>query len=138
MTCCEIITNILIGIISGLISGFLTSVWLKKHWDKKEIEEQFEMEKQTYERYLQRIREEILIGEKLNDYSYVLRTIENEPIRKTFNQLDENSRKSIVEIQKCIKKLKNEIEIGNGNFEVTKGMLFKYQMDVLKYRRKDK
>lgn len=139
MSLCDVLINFAIGIGSGLLSGFISSICLKKRWDRIEKGKKFESEKQIYSRYLNDIRNEIAIGKRLNDYTFVLRSIENEPIREMFDELDALSQQSITEISRYVRNLKEifeeEINSDSQIMEV-QSQLLKYRLEVLKYRKK--
>ena len=80
----SIIKDLIIGLVSGSISSLIVSIILKKQWDARELANGFENDKQAFARYIGKLREELLIGNKLKDYSFFLRTLEDEPIRNSF------------------------------------------------------
>ncbi|MEY8367761.1 hypothetical protein AALA24_03225 [Anaerovoracaceae bacterium 42-11] len=151
MSVCEIVISLIIGIISGGISSFFVSVYLQKRWNEKEKlaeaermkqknREDFEKEKQIFHRYIERIRSELLLAYKSCDYDYVFRTIEDEPIRKTFNKLSDNSDIEFKQIGCYIKNLREDLEnkkLDEDGYKAKSGMLFKYSVQVLKFQLKE-
>ncbi len=151
MSVCEIFISLIIGIISGGISSFFVSVYLQKHWNAKEElaeaerikqkhREDFEKEKQIFHRYIERIRAELFLAYKSGDYDYVFRTIEEEPVQKIFEELSDESKREISEIRKHIGELRDALlleELDENNYKTKSGMLYKYSVQVLKFKLKE-
>ena len=132
---CETIRDIIIGLISGAISSLIISVILKKYWDNQEHKKRFLADKQVYSRYIQTIRVELLLASKTEDYDFLVRAIDDEPIRESFNMLSDQSKASIDEISTFLNELKNEAlsqRIPPERYKVLNSKLFQYSVWVLK------
>lgn len=137
---CDVLQNLLIGIISGLLSSFLVSMGLEKREKKNEHKRRFEADKQIYSRYIQSIRLELLLAYKSSDNDCLVRVIEDEPFRESFNNLSEDSSKKNKEIQEHIQKLKGEAlngQITEEKYKVMSGKLYQYSVWILKFREKE-
>ena len=142
---CNIFLNVSIGLITGVVSSFVVSVILKKYWDSQEVKKQFDLDKQNYCRYIQNIRLELLLAYKNGNgyYDYLIRVIDDPPIRDTFENLTDESKNTTHEISNYIDDIKKKIsddsyKMSENEYKRTYGMLFKYSVDALKLRRQVK
>ena len=140
MVCEGIIKDLVIGLVSGGISSWLVSIALKRYWDAKELEKQFERDKQAFARYIDKLREELLIGSKMEDYSFFLRTLDDEPIRFSFTKLDDESIVNAREIRIFLDNLKDKFEgktiLTEAERKSINSKLFKYKMDIIRFKMK--
>ncbi|WP_028506205.1 hypothetical protein [Ruminococcus sp. FC2018] len=134
---CDVICNILIGLLSGIVSSGIVTIAYDKKTKKIEHERNFNADKQVYHRYILSIRNELFFAYKNNDYENLIRTIENEPIRDSFTNLDDESHKSIGEISNFISQMKERIlstgySMKEKDYKIYNGKLFQYSVHALK------
>ena len=138
---CDIVRDIFIGLASGILSSWIVSACLKNKWDKQQHIIDFQNDKQEYCRYLQRIRNELLIGHKTDDYDYVIRSIDSEPQRKTFSNLTQDNKNELQDIQHYLQELRDELyskKISLSRYKDINGKLFQYTVHVLKFEEQGK
>lgn len=131
----DIIRDVVIGLVSGGVSSWIVSYFLKKKWDKQQHQISFERDKQIYHRYIERIRFELLTAQKSGDYDFVIRTIEDEPIRESFDNLSKESSEEIRSISDYLSELKEEVSsgaIGEKRFKIINSKLFQFSVHILK------
>ena len=140
-----ILRDVIIGLISGGISSWIVSIILKRRWDKKQkqidieykkqkLREEFENDKQLFCRYLLGIRSELFLAKKAGDYDFVIRAIDNEPFRRSFEYLSPKNSDEVLEIIGFLHDIKQAIstsEVTNLQYSEWYGKLYQYSVNVL-------
>lgn len=146
---CDLLRDLLIGLVSGGLSSWAVSAYLGKK-QKEETERQkavekkqaqkvaFDRDKQMFHRYLLQVRTELFLAYKNGDYDFLTRTLEDEPIRETFENLGEKEQTTMREIANLFQKLKqlaNEKDaISQNDYDKCAKELLKYSIDILRFK----
>ena len=134
---CETMHDILIGIISGLISSAIISALFYRYEHRKEQNQGFDQNVQTFHRWIRRIRNEVELSYRLQDTTSLLRELEDEPIVPFFEKLSDESQAKKSTIMNFIHEIHEKAETTSFSEQQMKyymGMLSKYSIDALHFQ----
>ena len=120
-------SDLFIGIIAGIISGTIVNSWSKVYRYHKSFSE----DQQLFIRWIDKILICLEQAYDVNDFTIVLWTIADEPIRNSFTYLKESYIESVENIQQLINDMKYII-LQNKN--ISKHDISKYKSELIKYK----
>ncbi len=86
------IIDILISIVTGVFSSLIVALIFQKWLDFRDFKRQFDDDKQILCRYTKQLLNELMNYERTFDDKPLMRLVENEPFRSTFDRISEDEK----------------------------------------------
>jgi len=138
----NLIGDIVIGLVSGLVSSTLVTLFFNWRAKKKEEAYRFEMDKQIYVHYIQRVRRQLSIcvgHEKYDNCEDLIMEIENSPICESFHNLPAAYNEVLNKSRKALNALMEQAQKGDAAdpavYHKYNPILLKTAIPVLKFER---